>query len=66
MVKGFGGKSPLVAILSKVSVPAKNHCGFFTNILYYETLADWNQVQSVIDKYKKESQQDSGEDHIKR
>ena len=30
---------------------AKNWCGFFTNILYYVTLADWNQAKSVIDRY---------------
>ena len=30
---------------------AKVQSGFFTNSLYYETLADWNQAQNVIDKF---------------
>ena len=44
-------RTQLVAILSKVRVAARNQCGFFTYILYYGTLADWNQALSVIDKY---------------
>ena len=51
MAKGFGGKASLVVILSGVSMAAKNQCGFFTNILYYETLADGKQAQRVIDRY---------------